>query len=65
MTSILNHLIRTFCLAKEKEKTYEKVVQLMNIALAFGILPFKYMEELAYVTMKENFQTTSGIVNQI
>lgn len=39
-----------FCLAKEKNKTYEKVVLLMNIVQAFWIQSFKYMERVSFLS---------------
>jgi hypothetical protein len=53
-----------FFLAKEESKTYEKVVQLMNIVQAFGILPFKYMERVTE-TIKKKLQATSAVINRL
>lgn len=54
------------CLAKEDNKTYEKVVQPMSIVLAFGTLPFKYMERVSFLQqLRKNFQAESGVVNQL
>lgn len=58
MTSILKLFGKiNFCHAKENNKTYEKEVQLMNIVLAFAILPFKYMERVSFIQPKDIFET--------